>query len=387
MKIFVYLKPKDVCLINRVIDKKTQNVMVYPWVDKNFLGKYNLDKNYLLKNNGWHSGDKTIDVIEYKDKKDLARQFLKNKKALIRTQDMSVVWNYAAKGFVINPYSFALLNNLPTPVGDVFSVNVSKDGVKPFSLKKYDKWFRLFKYKWNEFINPSMEFKLLWILRVIYYTAKMNINMQNGITEEPKFPKAEPINRAQGIKRVVSKQTRKQLSRSLSKARQNKKIYGCPYGKNCEFLKRGLICLHSKEFNELAKFFKTRDIELITDGLLKIIQKESKRYEKGIELEKLGSVLNSEVTNIGNNLFKKAVDFMKILKPELIPQATYNILNQSVNISTAVEKLERAGMNDEQRKDLATEIEEIIREQKYKGARSSKVVITEPLVSRKTSIH
>jgi hypothetical protein len=55
------------------------------------------------------------------------------------------------------------------------------------------------------------------------------------------------------------------------------------------------------------------------------------------------------------------------MKPVLNTATQYNILNQNVNIGVSVEKLENAGLTEEQRGNLADQIDEIIKDQKRKA--------------------
>lgn len=140
----------------------------------------------------------------------------------------------------------------------------------------------------------------------------------------------------------------------------------CKFFEKCPKFQANSICAYSKRFKELAPLVGTRDLDLLGESLQKIMQTESKRYLRGVTMEEVSGDLDPAVTGVGDGLFKKVTDFMKIMKPILNTATQYNILNQNVNVSVSVEKLENAGLTEEQRKDLAGEIEGIIKEQKRK---------------------
>lgn len=150
----------------------------------------------------------------------------------------------------------------------------------------------------------------------------------------------------------------------------------CNYKDKCPGYMENSVCSYSDSFKYLVDKIKSRDIDLITDSIQEIIANESERYAMARHFEKVSGNIDGRTTQIGDFLFKKLVEFVKLVKPELDQKVTYNILNQQVNIGTAVEKLEDAGLTEEQRLGLAEQIEQIIKEEKQKGTPRAKVVTT-----------
>jgi len=142
----------------------------------------------------------------------------------------------------------------------------------------------------------------------------------------------------------------------------------CVYRNKCPGFMAGSVCAYSESFKYLTKKIKSRDIDLITESIQEIIADESERYAMSKHFEKISGEIDGRTTQIGDLLFRKLTEFVKLVKPELNQGVTYNILNQQVNIGTAVEKLEDAGLSDKQRGGLAEQIDKILKEEKQKGA-------------------
>jgi hypothetical protein len=142
----------------------------------------------------------------------------------------------------------------------------------------------------------------------------------------------------------------------------------CRFMKNCPQFQAGAVCSYSKRFKELAPLVKTRDLDLLTGSLQKIMEMESERYMRGATLEQLTGDVDPGVTHLGETLFRKVKDFIEIMRPVLNNETTYNILNVNVNTAVGMERLENAGLTEDQRRDLAGEIEGIIKEQRRKTA-------------------
>lgn len=149
----------------------------------------------------------------------------------------------------------------------------------------------------------------------------------------------------------------------------------CAYKEKCPGYMENSVCSYSDNFKYLVSKIKSRDIDLITDSIQEIIANESERYAMARHFEKVSGNIDGRTTQIGDFLFKKLIEFVKLVKPELDNRVTYNILNQQVNIGTAVEKLEDAGLSEDQRQGLAEQIDQILKEEKQKRATGTKVVV------------
>jgi len=143
-----------------------------------------------------------------------------------------------------------------------------------------------------------------------------------------------------------------------------------------------VLCTQNKEFHHLIPYFKSRDIDLMLQALGEILSVDSQRYLRAVEHEQnsLEGALDSNVTQLSDNLFKHAHSLAQMLEPRLAPSPTYNILNYKVNVGMAVENLNNAGLSEQQRRDLAAEVDRIITEQKRARVTGPEVVIVEPTV-------
>lgn len=86
---------------------------------------------------------------------------------------------------------------------------------------------------------------------------------------------------------------------------------------DCKFFREGSVCtLPKAEPRELAKFFGTRDVSHILDGLSAVAQITANRLQMGVdEEEDFG--LNPEVTKISHELVDQAIKMAKIIDPSL----------------------------------------------------------------------
>lgn len=148
----------------------------------------------------------------------------------------------------------------------------------------------------------------------------------------------------------------------------------CQFKQRCPGFMASSVCLYSDNFKFLVGKIKSRDIDLITEAIQEVIASESERYAMARHFENVSGSIDGRTTQIGDLLFKKLVDFVKLVKPELNQGITYNILNQQVNISTAVGKLENAGLSKEQRFGLAEQIDKIIKEERQKRTPRTQMV-------------
>lgn len=363
--IFVYLLPQDFLKIFKFHSK---GIGLYPWIEREDHYFESLgNKSYLLYDGKSEEGifrfasgptrqKQNLAIFNPLNKQELAQKISKDKNIFIKTQDLGTIWNYPVQGFLINPYSFLLKKELPLPNGKLFKL----DGPHPQGAAR---WLEYLKEKWQDYTHFDREKDLKFIFKSLLEVAKMNLNMRIGIVDEP-VKSNLPSRHAKKSPGVIGKDKEQNRTITLQKKAELVKQGECPYGEACEYKKRGLLCFHNKNFEKLATFFKTRDIDLILEGFAKLIQSESGRYEKGVALEEAKSTLDPLVTAIGQGLFQKLVEYVKLVKPELQPQTTYNILNQQVNIGVAVQKLEEAGLSERQRQDLAREVTAIIEDEK-----------------------
>lgn len=149
----------------------------------------------------------------------------------------------------------------------------------------------------------------------------------------------------------------------------------CTHKVKCPGYMPDSVCYYNSSFKSLIPKIKSRDIDLINDAILDIISSESERYQFARHVESMTGELSGHATQIGELLYKKLTEYLKIKQPELDSHATYNILNQQVNIAVAVESLENAGLSKQQRESLAGEIDQILKQAKQRRAGGDEVVV------------
>ncbi len=329
-------------------------------------------------------------IVDTGDREKLAQQVRAlDYQCFIETTDLAVVWNYPVQGFIIDPRHWLTNRELPLPDGGTF---LSGKRQKPtYYGGAIEKWLLYLGEDWRNFQHWDEANAWYHIIKTLTLVKDFNLRQQKGEVIELVFPKATS-KMTKTDKKVKQKQLENGHTALTKKREAQTRIEHtalaakgqCPYGDECTYLAKGIICLHTNEYRKIAKFFGTRDLVLIQEGLIGILESEAERYERAKALEDHTGMPIAEVTNIANNLFKNATTLMNIGKGVLTENGTVNILNQSINVSVAVEKLEDAGLTDEHRLGLADEIGRIIEETRRSRAGGVTVVTPEPPVSGKT---
>lgn len=101
----------------------------------------------------------------------------------------------------------------------------------------------------------------------------------------------------------------------------------CSLQNSCKYYRQGSVCsVPGSEPASLANQFKTRDADLIIDGLGTLLGFQARRLEKGAKEEEEYGELDPEVTKIANSLFSNGVKLAKLVNPNLNgPGVTVNV--------------------------------------------------------------
>ena len=92
----------------------------------------------------------------------------------------------------------------------------------------------------------------------------------------------------------------------------------CSYANNCRAYRKGSICaVPDSESDELAQHFKTRNSDLIIEGLGKLMQGQLSRLAEGQAQEKISGELDPHVTKMSDGLFKQGIQLAKLVDPSL----------------------------------------------------------------------
>jgi hypothetical protein len=216
----------------------------------------------------------------------------------------------------LNPYKFANTGIIVLPNGH----QMKKD---KFAGEK--KWIKLVGYKLTDLnsVNDFLHFNIKSML--------MSGSGEISAIETPKFPKLREASGLPSKPREKSK-----LKQDLAKAREkSKEIREYRSGqimcdvcvRHCDKYMAGSICMNNKDFMSLAKMFRTRDPELITDALLTTLAMEADRYQIGRLQEAADSIILKEVTDIEKALLKNGIEMLKVLNPSLRPVSNTLIMN------------------------------------------------------------
>ena len=151
----------------------------------------------------------------------------------------------------------------------------------------------------------------------------------------------------------------------------------CAVREKCLDYSQGSVCCKKKQFQGLAKRFKSRNVNLIAEGLMEILENQSERYQRGKDFEEMdGGLIDNDVTGLENSLFKNTRDLLLLLTGkedgDNKPGNTYNIKNVNVNIAEAMGELNE-NLTEKERVDLAEEIKGIVKERRYEESRNGSV--------------
>lgn len=134
----------------------------------------------------------------------------------------------------------------------------------------------------------------------------------------------------------------------------------CSLQDKCKYYRQGAVCtVPGSEPARLATMFKSRDADVIIDGLSTLAAANANRLERGVEEEQAYGELDPEVTKIANQLFNQGVQLAKLLDPNLRGGAKVQVnVNGNAEVSMAsspqqvmgsiVRELERRGIKRDQ---------------------------------------
>ena len=92
----------------------------------------------------------------------------------------------------------------------------------------------------------------------------------------------------------------------------------CSLKNDCKYFRAGAVCsVPGAEPTELARYFKTRDSEMIVDGLGTLLAANAKRLQRGMAEEDAFEENNPEVSKIMGQVFEQGVKLAKLIDPNL----------------------------------------------------------------------
>lgn len=105
------------------------------------------------------------------------------------------------------------------------------------------------------------------------------------------------------------------------KAKEGDKVScnACSLQDKCSHYRDGAVCsLPGAETKSLATMFKSRDSNVIIDGLGTLAAANARRLERGMREEEVIGDLNPEVTRVLGQVFDHGVKLAKLINPELL---------------------------------------------------------------------
>lgn len=132
----------------------------------------------------------------------------------------------------------------------------------------------------------------------------------------------------------------------------------CSLQNNCKYFRSGAVCsVPGAEPTELARFFNSRNADLIIDGLGTLVAANTHRLERGLKYEEIDGDLSPEVSKMMGQVFDQGVKLAKLIDPSLAGGAKVQVnVNGAASVSTtnprqliasAVRELESRGINRE----------------------------------------
>lgn len=92
----------------------------------------------------------------------------------------------------------------------------------------------------------------------------------------------------------------------------------CSLQNNCKYFRAGAVCsVPGAEPTQLARFFNSRNADLIIDGLGTLMAANTHRLERGLKYEEIDGELSPEVSKMMGQVFDQGVKLAKLIDPNL----------------------------------------------------------------------
>jgi hypothetical protein len=92
----------------------------------------------------------------------------------------------------------------------------------------------------------------------------------------------------------------------------------CSLQNDCKYFRAGAVCsVPGAEPTPLARYFNSRDANLIIDGLGTLMAANAHRLERGLRIEEIDGDMSGDVTKMMGQVFDQGVKLAKLLDPSL----------------------------------------------------------------------
>ncbi len=280
----------------------------------------------------------------------------------LNVSSSSILVNYNFDFVSVNPQQVAMFKEFILPNGK------RVDSTDWRKILKYTKMIDLLGYKNQDIHNASystlVEFNIKSYLYMVH-----DGEMVKKVEKEAKKEKKVKEN-------VVSPMLTEKVTEISRKGVESRELYSQTF-KNCDYCSMAdrcidradnSLCVKQKKFKVLAEKFKTRDLEIIYDGLTDVISNQGIRYGKAVEIEEMTGQMSSETTVLENSLIKNAKDLILMIKN---PSGV-----KWDDVNKTMEELSEQ-LTGEERKQLGEAIGGILKERRYQRARDGSLVTEE----------
>jgi hypothetical protein len=130
----------------------------------------------------------------------------------------------------------------------------------------------------------------------------------------------------------------------------------CSLSNDCKYYRSGSVCtVPGAEPTELARYFNSRDADLIIDGLGTVLAAGARRLERGYKTEQVFGEVDAHVTKMQAQVFDQGVKLAKLLNPALTGGAKVQVnvgggsavqvnTNPREAVAAAIRELEARGV-------------------------------------------
>lgn len=123
----------------------------------------------------------------------------------------------------------------------------------------------------------------------------------------------------------------------------------CSIQTMCAFFRTGSVCaVPDSEPADLARFFKSRDSDVIIEGLGTLLAAQTRRLERAMEDEEVDEHIDPHVTKIIESIFDRGVKLAKLVDPALAaaggPKVSLRFTQNNASIQAATPQALMAGV-------------------------------------------
>jgi hypothetical protein len=288
----------------------------------------------------------------------------------------AVITNFPFDFISVNPQQIARFKEILLPTGRRVS---TKEWTKVVAQTKA---LKMMGYEPKEILNADystlVSFNIKSYLHLVEKRELLNDGTVKQVTKKAQTDKkTETVNKMKEM--VISPMNDSENAKIISEkgvATKSAMLLcdNCPVSNKCLDYQEGSVCIRRKEYKELVKKYKSRDLAFLGEILTDILANQSERYNRGRDVEEISGIIDSDVTSLENSLFKNTKELVQLLTGGAGGPGAIHIDNININaqVGDAVGEISEQ-LTAEGRKDVAEEIGRILKERRYQAARVDEV--------------